>query len=677
MKKVLILFILLVALVMNFMINPMVTHAAGTHSHDNESFDGALSQSDFDSPETLPQSGSYYLASDIEVSKDIPWHIKGNNTFKLCLNGHKITYTGTGDHDAFLEYDYYVSAFIKADGDTTFELYDCGTETHKHKVDESGVVVDDSLSSDYLTFTGGYITNFNATFIRSSGRVSVHGVSFVSNKSHDGAIHVAHGTLAVDGCNFISNKAGAIIYEFDKDSDVQIKNANFLYNSASQSNSHGAAIFFENAPIYSYEAGANHNYESTKSHYFNFSATIENCHFENNTASYGGAIYYESKCIVTADINIKNTEFKNNTADVGGAICFGVDGAESDLGAGTISLHVSDNTVMTGNKATEAGGAIYAWGQSKVKLLLFLNNSTITDNEADIEGGAIYMAGTYSIYLSEMDIRDSEITNNKAKNGGAITGINAVLKLAGLVKITDNKNADDKNDDIYILDANPEYYKAPLIIEIPEELSNGSKIGIGMINPGDYSQKLTANEAKSYKKYFYSNNEGYGIRVNSETSQLSLAEGASNSDDSHGFFCVGWIAFIFSIAGLVLFAVYARNNEDYEEKIVKLYRILGLAIGGGLFLFTLIFMIIHFCIWTLLAFIISLFLLLVGLDYFFETKVDKYTEKKEKLSNARTKCKKGLKIASVKSIDFFIFLWQKVSGFFVNLWNKIFKKKTK
>lgn len=88
-------------------------------------------------------AGNYYLQSDVTFSSTINF----TGAVNLCLNGHRLTYTGT----TYATYIY----------NAVFSLYDCGNdEDHKHYYTEDAknglYKFTDSVTDNYLT--GGVIT---------------------------------------------------------------------------------------------------------------------------------------------------------------------------------------------------------------------------------------------------------------------------------------------------------------------------------------------------------------------------------------------------------------------------------------------------------------------------------------------------------------------------------------
>ena len=190
--------------------------------------------------------------------------------------------------------------------------------------------------------------------------------------------------LTIKNVNY-DGKGGAIY--FYESSYVNITCCNFINNTASD----GGAIYFErNCHM---NAVTNCNFADNKATfgfggaiYIDDSASVENCNFTNNIASgYAGAINI-------GEGSVENCNFINNSANYGGAIRFS--------SKGTVT-----NCSFTDNSA-DYGGAIFA-PQASVE------NCNFTVNTANIQGGAIYM-GTCSV-------ENCNFTDNTASgDGGAI-----------------------------------------------------------------------------------------------------------------------------------------------------------------------------------------------------------------------------------------------------------------
>ena len=131
---------------------------------------------------------------------------------------------------------------------------------------------------------------------------------------------------------------------------------------------------------------------------------IKNVTFNNNTATYGGAIYNQYGTLTET-----NNTFNNNTATIGNG------GAIYNSGTGT-----EINNTFNNNTAIWGGGAICNGGT------LIGTNDTFNNNTAGFGGGAIYNGGT----VTETN---NTFNNNTAGNdGGAIINM-------GTLTVTDSK----------------------------------------------------------------------------------------------------------------------------------------------------------------------------------------------------------------------------------------------
>ncbi|MBO5151500.1 MAG: right-handed parallel beta-helix repeat-containing protein, partial [Methanobrevibacter sp.] len=140
----------------------------------------------------------------------------------------------------------------------------------------------------------------------------------------------------------------------------------------------------------------------------------ENCNFADNTAIYGGAVYFYGTG------NVTNCNFTDNTASGDGGAIYFVDTGEvsncnftdnkatgTNSWGGAIMFVTGEvsNCNFTGNTATRYGGAVYFYGGS-------VSNCNFADNTATYDGGAINIgSGTVS---------NCNFTGNNATTGSAI-----------------------------------------------------------------------------------------------------------------------------------------------------------------------------------------------------------------------------------------------------------------
>ncbi|MBR3737551.1 MAG: carboxypeptidase regulatory-like domain-containing protein, partial [Eubacterium sp.] len=175
--------------------------------HDNISF------TKWKSTNSLPTTaGNYFLDKDVTISNT--WNVPSGTT-NLCLNGHGIKMTGN-------------SSVMTVSAGATLKIYDCDTETeHRFSVSNKKsngagfATVNDSLTSGYETFTGGYITGGKGTRVNNwsrggafyiSGAVEMYGGTVIGNgqygTTHGGGFStIESGTFKMYGGS-IQNNAG-------------------------------------------------------------------------------------------------------------------------------------------------------------------------------------------------------------------------------------------------------------------------------------------------------------------------------------------------------------------------------------------------------------------------------------------------------------------------------------
>ncbi len=162
--------------------------------------------------------------------------------------------------------------------------------------------------------------------------------------------------------------------------------------------------------------------------------------FSGNTAkNHGGAIYAanSNNNYVTRYNTFENCTFENNQATLGGAISLYASDSDFDNGA----LAIINNSTFTANSAASPtsattasyGGAIYMERQSE----LTVTDTTFTQNSARTEGGAIYAGGE-----SVINATDCTFTGNTAvnKHGGGIA-LHSALLTADKTTFTGNSAA--------------------------------------------------------------------------------------------------------------------------------------------------------------------------------------------------------------------------------------------
>lgn len=144
--------------------------------------------------------------------------------------------------------------------------------------------------------------------------------------------------------------------------------------------------------------------------------TVEN----NHGTECGGGIRLEGADAYLTDCVIQN----NRSTDDGGGIC-----AEGDRDGKILSMQ---GCKVLENYAEDDGGGLYQDGY-----IMTLKDCQIDSNTADGDGGGIHTAASWSGKY-KLEIRNSQITNNKGNNGGGVVLERPFLHLYGNTVISRN-----------------------------------------------------------------------------------------------------------------------------------------------------------------------------------------------------------------------------------------------
>ena len=217
--------------------------------------------------------------------------------------------------------------------------------------------------------------------------------------------------------------------------------------------------------------------------------SLSNCNFINNTAEYGGAIYFDE-----GYMEIKNCLFADNYA-------FNYGGAIACLNAERLTIKKSK--FINDYSINDAGGAIYILSSSLVSedtdiincsatfgpaitglnAKLDINNLYAYDNYAKYDGGAIYQMYGTSLITS------SNFINNSACNGGALF-LDNVTSLFLMSNSFINNTADICAGAIYSI-SNKLYQDTGNVFENNSASANDDVYTASTINPYIYSSNYT------------------------------------------------------------------------------------------------------------------------------------------------------------------------------------------
>ena len=348
------------------------------------------------------QSGNYYLTSDVTLTTDIT--VADNAAVTLCLNGYKLTGTGT-------------SSVIIVGAGASFTLEDCSADASA--LAGTGVItggIGSLLSGSTTRCGGGGYLSANSTFNMSDGTISgntatdcggvyvegtftMNGGTISENTSNynGGGVVVNNGTFTMTGGTISGNTART-------GGGVAMIDGTFTMNGGTISDNtatnDGGGVYVDQDGTFNMSDGTISGNTATNYDgggvYMDGTFTMTGGTISDNTANRtGGGVYVTGS---NSKFTLENGIISGNTATNGGGVYF--DGGNTfEMSGGTIS----------GNTATNGGG-IYFYGA----ITFEMNGGTITGNTASSNGGGVYVP--YGMFTLEV----GTITDNSATDGGGV-----------------------------------------------------------------------------------------------------------------------------------------------------------------------------------------------------------------------------------------------------------------
>ena len=234
--------------------------------------------------------------------------------------------------------------------------------------------------------------------------------------------------------------------------------------------------------------------------------SFKNCTFDGNSSTkYGGAIASTS---YSGAYKITNT-FEN---------CLITNNSSGDLGGGML-LDYGDNTVtsctISGNSSISRGGGVDVTGAT-----VTLEKCSIVNNKCEDHGGGVSLLRCTG---SNLTILDTEISGNTASNkGGGIyieTNNNETagkIALAGSTSVVDNTSG-SSSDDIY--------FSSGETINVENLSAEQGSIGVKTADTPTSGNpiKFATGASNGMPKFFFDDNETYGIEYNESDNCLYLS----------------------------------------------------------------------------------------------------------------------------------------------------------
>lgn len=302
-------------------------------------------------------------------------------------------------------------------------------------------------SSGALNFDSGASTIDDCIFRRNRGK-------------QGGAISIRGGSLDISNCRFEENQSdrefdlgqGGAIYAFD--SEIALSSCFFTRNTATP----GHSGFGDGGAVYQ-EGG---------------SLRISACSFTMNAAKrFGGAIHFLRSFATTDDavLRCEDTVFEDNEASFGGAIGF-------FAGSDSYTPSLIRNCFFRKNRAHMYGGAIgFSTGFGRVSLEV--SNCTIVENVSDVG----FAAGVFGEQARDLSLKNSIIWGNVGLDGKA-TGAAQVGNAGPGVEFNCISNW---YDDVlrHNIAADPEFVPGPAGCYYLNQRTAGGAIDSPCINRGD------------------------------------------------------------------------------------------------------------------------------------------------------------------------------------------------
>jgi predicted outer membrane repeat protein len=278
-------------------------------------------------------------------------------------------------------------------------------------------------------------------FIVYQSQVSLHNIVFMNGNGQDiaydsgGAFFIQESTIEMVDCTFLNNKAGhgGGIILFDSKFHLRAQNDTHLSPiiiNGNHATVKGGFLEAKNSVIAIEQYHFINNSAQYGGVFFIQNTRLilegEQYHFINNSAQYGGVFFIQNTRLILEGTSVDNSlittststlMFRNNIASLSGGVLYGEN-----------SIIKLTNCQFMNNTAGQSGGGIFlfysnlhlqAWNES------LQTHLSIQDNHAAVHGG--FLIALHSI----ITIDQCHFTNNRAQFGGVFFIYNTSLLLVG------------------------------------------------------------------------------------------------------------------------------------------------------------------------------------------------------------------------------------------------------
>ena len=345
------------------------------------------------------------LNKDTEI--DAPLSVSGTKT--LDLNGFGLIYTGSNNNES--------GRVISVNSNGNLTIIDSNSgEEHKYTIDTTPldyaesyngaglVTVNDSVTENYSTFTGGYITGGKCSGVFSEGTFNMTAGTIIGNKT--GATPRTNGG-GVCSYNIFTMSGGCILGNFAQSSGGGI----YLGNNSTFNMSGG-----EISQNYAATAGGGIGMEN------GVQATMTDgeisSNYTNAPTNGGGGVYLTASNNYTCSFSMTEGMIKDNLSKKdGGGVYIDKNGSFTMAGGS-----------IKDNRCSRIGGGIYSSYNAKV---LNISGGSIIDNQAeDKYGGGIYTSGFKAS-------GDPVVKDNRIKSGNNYVDGNLYMGYGSKITVED------------------------------------------------------------------------------------------------------------------------------------------------------------------------------------------------------------------------------------------------
>ncbi|MBQ8803058.1 MAG: right-handed parallel beta-helix repeat-containing protein [Tyzzerella sp.] len=366
-----------------------------------------------------------------------------------------------------------------------------------------------------------------AIYLESSGRLTVkNGATFGGEEEQGNTATESGGAVYCAG----SSKA-------------TIEGGVFAYNTAAGVTG-GGAISGENGTTITVSGGSFHHNAATSTAAnadvygggaieSNGDVVISGGTFEQNTAKKGGAVYIDT----AGSLNITGgifggAEGKGNATTYRGGVIYITDRTTAPANTNVTIANATFSYNKVANDSAVSGGVMYVGTNNKVTI----GTCTFNDNKAEYTGATsetYILGGVITIDSSEVEITNSNFSNNKANIGGAIYVANTGKLTLKNCEFADNKGTSNRDDDIRCQNTSTLYLGGKVIAQVAlnntakmyvdEVLTEDSEITVRIIN-GLSSNRVIVEFTNNVSMSDDLKKEIFILRSDSKGSSLSFAD---------------------------------------------------------------------------------------------------------------------------------------------------------